>query len=148
MELRSLADTRQLAQQLAGQLPQGAIVLLTGPLGVGKTSLVQQLARCLGFEGEVTSPTYTLIHEYPAPGGLLIHIDAYRLDNQADLYGLGLDDYLPVARAVLIEWGQPPVFPDSLEIQLSFVNDHRQVHLLAHHPRYQSVAGAIVEPGL
>ena len=54
MELRSLADTRQLAQQLAGQLPQGAIVLLTGPLGVGKTSLVQQLARCLGFEGEVT----------------------------------------------------------------------------------------------
>jgi tRNA threonylcarbamoyladenosine biosynthesis protein TsaE len=148
MELRSLADTHRLAQHLAGQLPQGAIVLLTGPLGVGKTSLVQQLARCLGFDGEVTSPTYTLIHEYPTPGGLLIHIDAYRLENQEDLYGLGLEDYLPVARAVLIEWGQPQVFPNSLEIQLSFVADHRQVQLLAHHPRYQPVVSAIVEPGL
>lgn len=148
MELHSLADTHRLAQQLAEQLPKGAIALLTGPLGVGKTSLVQQLARCLGFEGEVTSPTYTLIHEYPAPGGLLVHIDAYRLENQQDLYGLGLEDYLPVARAVLIEWGQPQVFPESLEIQLSFVDDHRQVQLLAHHPRYQGVVGAIVEAGL
>lgn len=148
MEIRSLADTHRLAQQLAEQLPQGAIVLLTGPLGVGKTSLVQQLARYLGFEGEVTSPTYTLIHEYPTPRGLLIHIDAYRLENQEDLYGLGLEDYLPVARAVLIEWGQPRVFPESLEIQLSFTDEHRQAQLLAHHPRYQGVVRAIVEPSL
>jgi len=107
-------------------------VLLTGPMGVGKTTLVQFIAQALGFQGEVTSPTYTLIHEYPTPEGLVVHIDAYRMADQEELYHLGLEDYLPEARLVLIEWGKPEVFGDSLEVRLSWEGDHRRAELIPH----------------
>lgn len=132
MELHSLEDTKALAQRLANSIPEGSLVLLTGPMGAGKTTLVKFLAQALGFRGEVTSPTYTLIHEYPSPNGLIVHIDAYRMADQEELYSLGLEDYLPEARLVLIEWGQPAVFPDSLEIRLTPHNDTRRAELIPH----------------
>lgn len=131
-ELRTLEDTRALAQRLAKGLPEGALVLLTGPMGAGKTTLVQFLAQALGFGGEVTSPTYTLIHEYPSPQGLIVHIDAYRMADQEELYQLGLEDYLPEARLVLIEWGDPKVFPDSLEVRLQPQGETRWAEILPH----------------
>jgi len=130
--LERLEDTRSLAQGLVRALPEGALVLLTGPMGVGKTTLVQFIAQALGFQGEVTSPTYTLIHEYPTPEGLVVHIDAYRMADQEELYHLGLEDYLPEARLVLIEWGKPEVFGDSLEVRLSWEGDHRRAELILH----------------
>ena len=132
MLLERLEDTRSLAQRLVRALPEGALVLLTGPMGVGKTTLVQFIAQALGFQGEVTSPTYTLIHEYPTPEGLVVHIDAYRMADQEELYHLGLEDYLPEARLVLIEWGKPEVFGDSLEVRLSWEGDRRRAELIAH----------------
>ncbi|MER3481583.1 MAG: tRNA (adenosine(37)-N6)-threonylcarbamoyltransferase complex ATPase subunit type 1 TsaE [Meiothermus sp.] len=131
-QLPTLEDTRALARRLANALPQGSLVLLTGPMGAGKTTLVQFIAEALGFGGEVTSPTYTLIHEYPTPQGPIVHIDAYRLADQEELYRLGLEDYLPEARLVLIEWGDPKVFPDSLEVHLAPQGDSRTVELLPH----------------
>lgn len=132
MHLESLEDARTLARQLVQSLPEGTLVLLTGPMGVGKTTLVKFMAEALGFKGEVTSPTYTLIHEYPTPQGLVVHIDAYRMADQEELYNLGLEDYLPEARLVLIEWGQPRVFPDSLEVHLEPTEQGRRVELIAH----------------
>lgn len=140
MELHSLEDTQALAQRLADSLPEGTLVLLTGPMGAGKTTLVKFLAQALGFAGEVTSPTYTLIHEYPSPKGLIVHIDAYRMADQEELYSLGLEDYLPEARLVLIEWGRPEVFPDSLEVRLTPEGDTRQAELIRH--------GSFPAPGL
>ena len=130
LELNSLEATQAFAARLAGALPEGALVLLTGPMGAGKTTLVKFLAGALGFSGEVTSPTYTLIHEYPTDHGLIVHIDAYRMANQEELYSLGLEDYLPEARMVLIEWGKPELFPDSLETRISPQNEPRQVELI------------------
>lgn len=130
--LASLEETRAFAQKLAQTLPEGALVLLTGPVGAGKTTLVKFIAEALGFKGEVTSPTYTLIHEYPTPAGLVVHIDAYRMVNQGELYHLGLEDYLPEARLVLIEWGRPEVFPDSLEVRLTPTDAGRQVAIFPH----------------
>lgn len=132
MHLESLEDTRTLARQLVQSLPEGTLVLLTGPMGVGKTTLVKFMAEALGFKGEVTSPTYTLIHEYPTPQGLVVHIDAYRMADQEELYNLGLEDYLPEARLVLIEWGRPEVFPDSLEVHLEPTEQGRHVMLIPH----------------
>lgn len=132
MLLSDLDATRAFARRLASVLPEGALVLLTGPMGSGKTTLVKFLAQALGFEGEVTSPTYTLIHEYPTPQGPIIHIDAYRLADQEELFSLGLEDYLPEARCVLIEWGKPEVFPDSLELRLTPQGDTRSVELIPH----------------
>ncbi|GIW33861.1 tRNA (adenosine(37)-N6)-threonylcarbamoyltransferase complex ATPase subunit type 1 TsaE [Meiothermus sp.] len=132
MHLESLEDTRTLGLKLAKTLPEGTLVLLTGPMGAGKTALVKFIAEGLGFKGEVTSPTYTLIHEYPTPAGLVVHIDAYRMADQEELYHLGLEDYLPEARLVLIEWGKPEVFPDSLEVRLEPTAQGRSVELIPH----------------
>lgn len=130
--LANLEATRRLAHKLAQALPSGSLLLLTGPMGVGKTTLVKFIAEALGFTGEVTSPTYTLIHEYPSPQGLILHIDAYRLANQEELFGLGLEDYLSEARLVLIEWGNPELFPNSLEVRLAPQGEARTVELIAH----------------
>lgn len=132
MLLSTLEQTQQLATALAKAVPEGSIVLLTGPMGVGKTTLVRYWAQALGYTGEVTSPTYTLIHEYPTPQGLLVHIDAYRMANQEELFGLGLEDYLPEAKVVLIEWGQAALFAPCYELQLTPQENGRSWQWLVH----------------
>ena len=105
MVLRTLDDTEALAARLVADLPHGSLLLLAGPLGAGKTTLVQALARAAGSTATVTSPTYTLIHEVPTPRGLLTHIDAYRLPDASALFDLGLEDYLDRSWLVAVEWG-------------------------------------------
>lgn len=105
--LRTLADTVALAHETARVLPHGQLLLLSGPLGAGKTTFVAALAAALGSPADVTSPTYTLVHEYPCSTGPLIHIDLYRLPKGIDLEGaLDLEDALGRARAVVVEWGE------------------------------------------
>lgn len=118
--LGSLTDTQTLAQDLVKRAPPGALLLLIGPLGAGKTALVQALGRSLGSGAQISSPTYTLVHEYPTPAGLLVHIDAYRLGNADALFELGLEDYLERARLTAVEWGEGllTTFPDALVVRL------------------------------
>ncbi len=126
--LGSLADTQNLAQSLVQRAPPGALLLLVGPLGSGKTALVQALGRALGSGAQVSSPTYTLIHEYPTPEGVLVHIDAYRLGDAETLFELGLEDYLERARLTAVEWGEGllKTFPDALVVRLSLEDDVRR----------------------
>lgn len=105
---RTLSDeqqTRAYATALAHDLPHGTLLLLEGPLGAGKTTLVAGIVAALGGPDRTSSPTYTLIHEYPTPQGVVVHVDAYRLDDPAALEVLGLADYLERARLVVVEWG-------------------------------------------
>jgi tRNA threonylcarbamoyladenosine biosynthesis protein TsaE len=98
--------TRDLGAQIAARLQGGDVVLLCGELGAGKTTLVQGLAQALGVKSEVSSPTFTLIHEHEGQWPLL-HLDAYRLENLAwdELRDAGLEDFLARGDAVrLIEW--------------------------------------------
>ena len=106
MILRTLEDTEALAARLVSDLPHGSLLLLAGPLGAGKTTLVQAMARAACSTATVSSPTYTLIHEVPTPRGLLTHIDAYRLADAAKLFELGLEDYLDRSWLVAVEWGE------------------------------------------
>jgi tRNA threonylcarbamoyladenosine biosynthesis protein TsaE len=97
-----------LAEALAAQLVAGDIVCLHGDLGAGKTTFVRYIARALGSPAPVSSPTFTLIHEYHGGRLPVIHMDAYRLaakDRQADPESTGLGEYLAQGTAVfLIEW--------------------------------------------
>lgn len=103
-ETSSEDETRAVARDLAAGLSAGATILLTGDLGAGKTAFVRGLAEGLGIDpDEVTSPTFTLVHEYCGGRLPLVHLDLYRLD-RANLDEIGLDADLAVAGVLAIEW--------------------------------------------
>jgi len=103
----SAEETIALGRTLAPLLTPPKLVLLRGELGTGKTTLVKGIAE--GFhaasEEDVTSPTFTLVHEYYGPQVNLYHIDLYRVDTQRELETLGLDDLVAENSVLLIEWG-------------------------------------------
>src|SRR5262249_43125730 len=105
---QSAEETTALGRKLAAELKPGAIVLLCGDLGAGKTTLVKGIAE--GFQAaeadRVTSPTFTLIHEYRGPQVTLYHIDLYRIDTPRELDTLALDDLIDANSILLIEWGE------------------------------------------
>jgi tRNA threonylcarbamoyladenosine biosynthesis protein TsaE len=97
-------DTREVGEAIAPLLRPGDAVALTGELGAGKTTFAQGLARGLGFDGHVVSPTFTLVREYR--GRLPIHhVDVYRLDRVQDVLDLGMDDVAAEGGVLLVEWG-------------------------------------------
>ena len=99
-------QTREIAAAFAATLQPGAVLLLSGDLGAGKTAFVKGLAEGLGIDpDEVTSPTFTLVHEYA--GGLLplVHVDLYRLE-RADLDEIGLDQDTADRGVVAVEWAE------------------------------------------
>ncbi len=101
----SPSETECLGKLLAKGLDSGAVVLLVGELGSGKTVFARGIARGLGVTRRVTSPTYTFIAEYPEAEPPFIHMDLYRLNGvDADQDGLGLDDYLNRGAVVAVEW--------------------------------------------
>jgi tRNA threonylcarbamoyladenosine biosynthesis protein TsaE len=103
----SAEQTIALGRELAGMLAPPRLVVLGGDLGSGKTTLVKGIAQ--GFqaasEEHVTSPTFTLIHEYRGPSATVYHIDLYRIDTQRELDTLALDDLITENSVLLIEWG-------------------------------------------
>ena len=100
----SETQTRLIAGHVAAGLQPGAVILVRGDLGAGKTAFVRGLAEGLGISAdEVTSPTFTLVHEYRGGRLPLIHVDLYRLD-RADLDEIGLDQDLAATGVVAIEW--------------------------------------------
>jgi tRNA threonylcarbamoyladenosine biosynthesis protein TsaE len=101
-------ETIALGRKLASGLQPPRLVLLRGELGAGKTTLVKGIAEGFGAasEEQVTSPTFTLIHEYRAPKVNVYHIDLYRVDTQRELETLGLDDLVDATSVLLIEWGE------------------------------------------
>ena len=122
----SEADTIQLGVELASTFPARAVVLLIGNLGAGKTTLAKGIVQGLGAAApdEVSSPTFTLIHEYGE--GRVYHIDLYRLDEPREVATLGLEDLFDRNAVVLIEWGErfPQLMPeDRIEIHIRATED-------------------------
>src|SRR5712692_11910555 len=101
-------ETIALGRALVAQLQPPKLVLLTGNLGAGKTTVVKGIVE--GFQAasqeDVTSPTFTLIHEYRSASVEIYHIDLYRVDTQRELETLGIDDLFGPRSLVIIEWGE------------------------------------------
>jgi len=128
---RSEEETIALGRELARRLPARAVVLLIGNLGAGKTTLAKGIVEGMGAAApeEVSSPTFTLIHEYG--GGRVLHVDLYRIDEERELRTLGLPDLMEREAVMLVEWGErfPHLWPpDRVEIRLrALEGDEREI---------------------
>lgn len=124
---RSPEETESVGTRLAEALPDNTALALSGDLGSGKTTLVRGLARGLGITGNVTSPTYTIYTVYQGRRQLL-HLDAYRLSDAAELDSLTIDEFLNPPFLLVVEW--PENIPAFLEdypacwLELSILLDH------------------------
>jgi tRNA threonylcarbamoyladenosine biosynthesis protein TsaE len=129
-------ETITFGRTLAELLAPPKLVLLRGDLGAGKTTLVKGIAAAFDAakEEDVTSPTFTLIHEYRGPRANLYHIDLYRIDTQRELDTLALDDLRSENSVLLIEWGEKFerfVRERDLEISLAHNGENgRKIRLL------------------
>jgi tRNA threonylcarbamoyladenosine biosynthesis protein TsaE len=124
-------ETIALGERLASTLPSKSVVLLIGNLGAGKTTLAKGIVKGRGAasEEEVTSPTFTLIHEY---SDSVYHIDLYRLDDPVAVARLGLEDLFDRDALVLIEWGERflQLMPENrIEIRISAAGDERDIEV-------------------
>jgi tRNA threonylcarbamoyladenosine biosynthesis protein TsaE len=127
-ETNSEDETIDLGRRIAAELPSRAVVLLIGNLGAGKTTLAKGIVSGLGAAAveDVSSPTFTLIHEY---GDRVYHIDLYRLDQTTQVATLGLDEIFDRDAVVLIEWGErfPELLPrERIEIRLRALDGDRR----------------------
>ncbi len=112
--LKTRRDSRRLGAAVARVLCPGDLVLFIGALGAGKTFLVRAVARALGVAEAITSPTFTLVNEYPFPAGMLVHADLYRLMGDdarllTEVSRLGLRERRSEGAILLVEWGQDAV---------------------------------------
>jgi tRNA threonylcarbamoyladenosine biosynthesis protein TsaE len=135
VKLATVEDTREFGRRLAGALRPGDLVLLTGPLGAGKTALAQGIGAGLGVPGEVTSPTFVIARVHRGGRLPLVHVDAYRLGSAVEVDDLDLDASVEESVTV-VEWGGGLVeqLADAyLEVRIDRWDDEtREVVLVPH----------------
>ncbi len=144
LTLKTEQEMEDLGERIARALPVGSFVALYGDLGAGKTVLCRGAAHALGLD-HLSSPTFTIVQEYPTVPPLF-HFDAYRLEDEDELYAMGFEDYLDRSGIILMEWADrvPDALPkDRLDIEIVGSGaDDRTVRLL---PRGTSYEGVVKE---
>lgn len=134
----SAAETQAIAAEFARFLPADVTLALHGDLGVGKTTFVQGLARGFGIASAVTSPTFNLYTLHRSPTRLLVHLDAYRIENPRQVDELLLEDFLVSPWCLAIEWPEKInrwLPPGTLHLELGITSDERHTLKLADPPR-------------
>lgn len=126
----SPGETFLVGAALGREARTGWVIGLTGDLGAGKTQLVKGIAHGLGYDGRVTSPSFTLVNVYEGGRLPLYHLDLYRLSTTGEILGAGLDEYLDPEGVAVIEWmerweGPPPTLGRRLRIEILGENERR-----------------------
>ena len=114
-------ETRALGERLAGAIGPGTVVAFTGDLGAGKTAFISGMARGLGIEERVTSPTFTIVNEYEGGRLPLFHFDMYRLGSADELFDIGWEDYLARGGVCAVEWSEnvaDALEPDAIRVDI------------------------------
>ncbi len=146
-------QTRALAEAMAATAVAGDLILLVGEMGTGKTAFAQGFGSGLGVAEPITSPTFTIVHEY-AGRLALHHLDAYRLEHLQEVAELGIAEMLDEPAVMLVEWGDvilPALPADYLEVRIAYgpQDDHREFTFTAVGPRWaarQRLLGDVLEP--
>ncbi len=133
-KVTSEKETMAFARQLGAEIKPGTVIALVGDLGAGKTHFVKGLARGLGSKSPVSSPTFTLVHEYADGCCPLYHFDFYRMDHLEEVETIGWDEYLDEAGVVVAEWADrfPELMPEKTQWwQIEILGeDERRIRLL------------------
>jgi len=132
----SVQDTRRVAADFATLLVAGDVVALYGDLGTGKTEFVRGVCENFGIDAaSVTSPTFTIVNEYKGDQVTIYHVDAYRIEDESEIFDLGFEEYLSEAAIVFVEWPERiPSLLDDAVIRLRFehrTETARQITLLS-----------------
>jgi tRNA threonylcarbamoyladenosine biosynthesis protein TsaE len=148
IEIPTAGAMRDLGRRLAAELRAGDLLVLSGPLGAGKTTLVQGIGEGLGVRGPVTSPTFVIARVHPPlrGGPALVHADAYRLGGAAEIDDLDLDASTD-SSVTVVEWGQglaEGLAQDRLQIGIELRGDGRIVRLAGIGPRWTTGRHKIV----
>lgn len=130
----SASDTERIAAEIAGSMNKGDMVALFGGLGVGKTAFCRGFAKGLGYNGEVTSPTFAIVHEYLSGRLNIYHFDMYRIESFDELYSTGYFEYLESGGVVITEWSEniENVLPNKyyrVEMSNPEQNDRRKIEI-------------------
>ena len=128
------ADTERIATELAESIEPGDMVALFGGLGVGKTAFCRGFAKGIGYNGEVTSPTFAIVHEYLGGRLNIYHFDMYRIESFDELYSTGYFEYLESGGVVITEWSEniENVLPNKyyrVEMSNPEQNDRRKIEI-------------------
>lgn len=109
-------ETEKIAAALADTISEAAVIAMTGDLGAGKTAFVRGFARAMGYSGEVSSPTFALVHEYIGGRLPIYHFDMYRVESWDSLYSTGFFDYMDMTAVLAVEWSEniENALPDKL----------------------------------
>ena len=111
---------------LASRLAPGSVVAIEGDLGAGKTRLIKGICKGLGVREHVSSPTFTIVNEYPAPAGTVYHFDFYRVSSLREVIDIGFSEYLDGDGISLIEWADRVAEllpPRRIDVRMDFGND-------------------------
>jgi tRNA threonylcarbamoyladenosine biosynthesis protein TsaE len=122
-ESYSYEDTSKIAAEIAADLKGGEFIAMYGDLGAGKTAFVQGVAKALGIDRPVTSPTFTIVNEYE--GRLMLyHFDVYRIEDSEEMYEIGYDEYISSGGVCIVEWAEliEDLFPDEY-IKITILKD-------------------------
>ncbi|MEE1019251.1 MAG: tRNA (adenosine(37)-N6)-threonylcarbamoyltransferase complex ATPase subunit type 1 TsaE [Acutalibacteraceae bacterium] len=130
----SAVDTERIAAELAESIEPGDVVALFGGLGVGKTAFCRGFAKGLGYNDEVTSPTFAIVHEYLGGRLNIYHFDMYRIESFDELYSTGYFEYLESGGVVITEWSEniENVLPNKyyrVEMSNPEQNDRRKIEI-------------------
>ena len=121
-EIDSLSELTRVAESIIEELGERRVVLLRGSMGAGKTTLVSRIAKCLGAEDTVTSPTFALVNQYEGTQMRIYHFDFYRIDRIEEVFDLGYEEYFYSGDLCLVEWPEKieELIPDSvMEVRIT-----------------------------
>jgi tRNA threonylcarbamoyladenosine biosynthesis protein TsaE len=130
IEIDSLSELKDVAQEVVESLEGRTVVLLRGEMGAGKTTLISRIAAYLGAEDTVTSPTFALVNQYEGTECCIYHFDFYRIEEIEEVFDLGYEEYFYSGDLCLVEWPEKiePLLPDdAMTVRITVGEDEHRI---------------------
>lgn len=134
--------TEDIGRKLGKRLFPGAIICLNGDLGAGKTTITKSIAKAMGIEDDITSPTFNIVNEYTEGNITLYHFDVYRIACSEEMYDIGFEEYINSDGVCIIEWSNliEDILPEErLEILLTYQDGGRKIALNPVGSKYEKI---------